>query len=159
LWIAREREARSIMIRASLFYATLMLALLTMCVVTQCSSGLREQREFAAHGQVVDAKLLTVHVPPPKRGSAFIRAVLPNGQVVASQVNRAVAETLQRGAMVPWTYLPADPSVNSPGAFQRGEPRAVLYVIATWMAWLLAMIIYWRSYRPWYRRIEVNQFA
>jgi len=154
LWVAVEREARTMMIRASVFYATLMLALIAACLVTQRSQGLRELRELAAHGQVVDAKVTDMRVSPLP---VTIRAVLPSGQIVESSVDRSAAGVVHVGSTIPWTYLPADPSVNSPGTFERGQPLVLLLVIGVWVAWLAAMWIYWRSYRPWYRRIWVNQ--
>jgi len=154
LWIAVEREARTMMIGAACFYATLMLMLGATCFVTQRSRELRELRAFAEQGRVVDAKVIDVRVSPLP---VIIRAVLPNGWTVASRVNRSVAGFVRPGSTVKWTYLPSDVSVNSPGVFERDQPSVVVLVFGAWMAWLAAMWIYWSSYRPWYRRFEVNQ--
>jgi hypothetical protein len=156
LWIAFEPEARRIMRRASGFYAVLMVALIGCYVAIQYGADdLKQLREFARRGQVVTFEVNYVQHRPGQED--WLTAETPQGGWVFSECHIDVCAKLSRGDKVPWTYLPENPSFNALGVREHGLPQSSIAVYLIWGAWLLALWVYFRSYRPWYRRAKVNQ--
>jgi hypothetical protein len=155
LWIAFEPEARRIMRRASWFHAILMVASIGCYVAIQYGADdLKQLREFARRGQVVAFKVNYVLYRPGRK--PWLTAESPQGQWFFSECGTNVCGKLSPGDKVPWTYLPENPSLNALGVREHDLPMSSTTVCLFWGAWLLALWVYYRNYRPWYRRAKVN---